>query len=65
MKKIDINSLLKKLEAIADWFEREEAVDVERGMEKVKEASVLIKSLRGRLKDVENEFIEIRADLNR
>ncbi|MDO8493006.1 MAG: exodeoxyribonuclease VII small subunit [bacterium] len=63
MKKIDINSGLKKLEAIADWFEREESVDVEKGMEKVKEGAVLIKELRGRLKEVENEFKEIKAEL--
>ncbi len=63
-KKLDINASLKKLEAIADWFEREEEVDVEKGMAKVKEGAELIKSLRGRLKEVENEFTEIKAGLD-
>lgn len=60
---IDINEGLKKLEGIADWFEKEEAVDVEKGLEKVKEGVVLIKALRGRLKEVQNEFNEIKAGL--
>lgn len=63
MKKININESLKKLQAIADWFEEEKEVDVERGLEKVKEGAVLIKSLRERLKEVENEFNEIKKDL--
>lgn len=62
-KKVDINIALKKLESIADWFEKEEAVDVEKGMEKVKEGAILIKLLRGRLKEVENEFNEIKVSL--
>lgn len=64
MKKIDINDSLKKLEGIADWFEKEESVDVEKGMEKVKEGVTLIKQLRGRLKEVQNEFNEIKAELD-
>ncbi len=63
MKKLDINSSLKKLEGIADWFEKEEAVDVEKGLEKVKEGVELIKTLRSRLKEVQNEFNEIKASL--
>jgi exonuclease VII small subunit len=64
MKKLDINDSLKKLEGIADWFEKEEAVDVEKGLEKVKEGVALIKQLRGRLKEVQNEFNEIKAELD-
>ncbi|MBI3632597.1 MAG: exodeoxyribonuclease VII small subunit [Candidatus Vogelbacteria bacterium] len=63
MKKVDINEALKKLESIADWFENESEVDVEKGMEKVKEGVGLIKMLRGRLKEVQNEFNEIKAGL--
>lgn len=62
-KKLDINEALKKLESIADWFEKEDEVDVEKGMEKVKEGVELIKLLRGRLKEVQNEFNEIKAGL--
>ncbi len=63
MKKLDINEALKKLEGIANWFEKEEAVDVERGIDKVKEGVLLIKQLRDRLKEVSNEFNEIKAEL--
>ena len=63
MKRLDINEELKKLEAIALWFEKEEAVDVEKGLTKVKEGVQLIKGLRGRLKEVSNEFNEIKAGI--
>ena len=63
MKKLDINESLKKLEGIAIWFEKEEVVDVEKGLDKVKEGILLIKLLRDRLKEVRNEFNEIKVDL--
>ena len=58
-----INETLKKLSAIAAWFESQDEVDVEEGLEKVKEATVLIKAGRERLKEVKNEFKEIEKDL--
>ncbi|MBI3633772.1 MAG: exodeoxyribonuclease VII small subunit [Candidatus Vogelbacteria bacterium] len=63
-KKLDINDALKKLESIADWFEKEDEVDVEKGMEKVKEGVELIKLLRRRLEEVQNEFNEIKTTLD-
>ena len=63
MKKINISESLKKLESIADWFEKEEEVDVELGLEKVKEGVELIKSLKDRLREVENEFNEIKKGI--
>jgi exonuclease VII small subunit len=39
-------------------------VDVEKGLEKVKEGIDLIKQLRGRLKEVQNEFNKIKAGLD-
>jgi len=63
MKKVNISESLKKLESIAEWFEKEEEVDVELGLEKVKEGVVLIKSLKDRLKEVENEFNEIKKGI--
>ena len=62
-KKNDIAESLKKLEAIADWFEKESEIDVEEGLKKVKEGGELIKELRGRLKEVANEFDEIKKDV--
>jgi len=54
---------LKKLENIAEWFEAQEEVDVEEGLNKVKEAAELAKDLRVRLAEAENEFKEIKKSL--
>lgn len=53
---------LKKLAAIAEWLEaqeRSEEPDFDKGLEKVREAALLIKASRTRLTEVENEFQEI------
>ena len=63
--KLDAKSLsnnLKRLSEITDWFENQEEIDVEGGLEKVKEAAILIKASKERLKAVENEFEEIAKD---
>ena len=62
-KKQTIKQSLEKLEAIAAWFEREKDIDVEEGLAKVKEGAVLVKMLRAELKDVENQFEEVKKDL--
>ena len=54
---------MKKLRAIASWFEQQDEVDVEKGLEKVREGAVLIKASRTRLKELENEFEEVKKDL--
>ena len=55
---------LKKLSEIAEWFDKIEEVDVEEGLEKVKEAVELIKLSKERLKEIENEFEEIKKEIN-
>ena len=60
--KKNLNTNLKKLEEISDWFDNREEVDVEEGLEKVKEAVVLIKESKERLKQIENEFEEIKKE---
>ncbi|HBM45488.1 MAG: hypothetical protein UT05_C0009G0048 [Parcubacteria group bacterium GW2011_GWF2_38_76] len=62
-KNNDIGESLKKLEAIATWFEKESEVDVEEGLKKVREGATLIKELKGRLAEVTNEFEEIKKEL--
>ncbi|OGZ24907.1 MAG: hypothetical protein A2896_02150 [Candidatus Nealsonbacteria bacterium RIFCSPLOWO2_01_FULL_43_32] len=57
-----LNANLKRLAEITDWFENQEEIDVEEGLEKVKEAAALIKASKERLKAVENEFEEIAKD---
>lgn len=63
-KEIDLTQSLKKLEEIVEWFENRGEVDVEKGIEKVKEGVALIKSSRERLKKVENEFEEVKKELD-
>ena len=63
MSKINLKETMDKLEEIAVWFEGQEEVDVEKGLVKVKEGANLIKQSKERLKDIENEFNEIKEDL--
>lgn len=62
-KQQSINEQLGQLETIVKWFEGQKEVDVEKGLEKMKEGAVLIKQLKSRLKEVENEFEEIKKEL--
>jgi GTP cyclohydrolase III len=66
MKKIDENNLkqnLERLSEIAAWFEDVEEIDIEEGIAKAKEAAGLIASAKKRLKDIENEFEEIKKEI--
>ena len=66
-EKIDpknLNSNLKKLSEISEWFDNQEEVDVEEGLKKVKEAAELIKISQERLKGIENEFEEIKKEID-
>ncbi len=63
IKQQSINEQLGQLETIVKWFEAQKEVDVEKGLEKMKAGAILIKSLKSRLKEVENEFEEIRQGL--
>jgi exonuclease VII small subunit len=60
----NLKNNLKKLEEISDWFNDQEEVDVEEGLNKVKEAVVLIKESKDRLKQIENEFEEIKKEMD-
>ncbi|MEK7536015.1 MAG: exodeoxyribonuclease VII small subunit [Patescibacteria group bacterium] len=64
VKKINIKEKLSKLEEIASWFEKQKEVDVEEGLKRVKEGNALVKELRERLAEVENEFEELKRDLD-
>ncbi len=63
IKRNEIGESLKKLEAIALWFEKGSEIDVEEGLKKVKEGAVLIKELKSRLAEVSNDFEEIKKEL--
>ena len=62
-KKQSLSESIKKLEGIVEWFESQEEVDVEKGLEKFKEGAGLVKSSRERLKEIENEFKEVEKTL--
>ncbi|MFA7169443.1 MAG: exodeoxyribonuclease VII small subunit [Candidatus Paceibacterota bacterium] len=61
--KNSLSGSLKKLEEISSWFDEQEEIDLEKGLEKVKEGAKLIKESRAQLKNVENEFEEIKAEM--
>ncbi len=63
-KQQSINEQLGQLDTIVKWFESQKEVDVEKGLEKMKEGAGLIKQLKSRLKEVENEFEEIKKGLD-
>jgi exonuclease VII small subunit len=60
----NIDTTLKELADIATWFENQDEVQVEEGLEKVKKASALIKESKARLQEIENEFEEIKKELD-
>lgn len=59
----NLSDNLKKLSEITEWFDSREEIDVEEGLGKVKEAVFLIKASKARLKDIENEFEEIKKEV--
>jgi len=64
MNKKNINESLKKLSDIAEWFEKRDEIDIEEGLKKAKEASLIIKESKERLKEIENEFEEIKKSID-
>lgn len=62
-KNSNLKDLLKNLSSISHWFENQEEVDLEIGLEKIKEATLLIKEAKTKIKNIENEFQEIKKEL--
>jgi exodeoxyribonuclease VII small subunit len=63
-KDASINELLTKLEKTVQWFQAREEVDLDEGMKRAKEGAALVKVLKEKLKKIENEFDEIKKDLD-
>ncbi|MDQ5948928.1 MAG: hypothetical protein QG589_53 [Patescibacteria group bacterium] len=63
--KTNLNETLKKLSTIVSWFESQSELDVEKGLEQVKEGAQLIKESRERLAQIENEFKEIKKEIQK
>lgn len=66
-KKVEtnLNDTLKKLSQIVAWFESQDELDVEKGLEYVKEGATLIKLSKARLSEIENEFQEIKKEIQK
>ncbi len=62
-KKESISKLLADLESAIGWFEKQKDIDLEEGLKKVREGAALIKELKRRLQDVENEFNDLKKEL--
>jgi exonuclease VII small subunit len=60
----NLNVAIAELRDIAAWFEGQEEIDVEVGLQKIKEGATLVKACRARLKELENTFDEVRKELN-
>lgn len=56
-------STIAELRDITAWFEAQEEVDVEEGLQKIKEGAVLVKQGKVYLKTLENQFEEIQKEL--
>lgn len=60
----EITDMLKQLGSIVSWFESQKEMDVEKALEQVKVGVVLIKQSKERLKEIENEFKEIKKSIS-
>lgn len=59
--KFDFSKAVKEIEEINNWFQNED-IDLSLGLEKFKKGLELIKKCKSRLKQVENEFTEIKKE---
>lgn len=61
---INLTTSLEELSTIVSWFENQNNVDVEVGLEKVRAAAALITSSKTRLAEIENEFRELEKEIS-
>jgi predicted nucleic acid-binding Zn-ribbon protein len=54
---------LEEIAEILEWFDAQEELDVEQALEKISKASGLIKASKKRLSELENEFTEIKKEV--
>lgn len=62
-KAVNLKESLKSLNEIVQWFETQEEIDVEAGLDKVKKGAELVKVCKKRLTEIENEFKQIQRDV--
>ncbi|MFA6252443.1 MAG: exodeoxyribonuclease VII small subunit [Candidatus Paceibacterota bacterium] len=61
----NLNQNLKNISKIVEWFETQEDLDIEEGLKKAKEATELIKETKEMLKKAQNDFEEIKKELEK
>ncbi len=61
-KKVNLKESLARLDTIVSWFGAQQDVDVEAGLEKVREGANLVKECKARLVEIKNEFEQIQRD---
>jgi hypothetical protein len=61
--KPNLKQYIEDIKKISDWFEQQEEIDLEEGLNKIREAGDLIKLSKDRLVEVENEFKEIKEKI--
>ena len=54
---------LEEIAGILEWFDSQEELDVETALEKIKHAAELIKTSKKRLGQIENEFRELKKEI--
>lgn len=59
--KTNFKQAIKELEEINTWFQQEN-IDLDEGLVKLKRGKELIKICKEKLKEVENEFVEIKDE---
>ncbi len=62
---VNVDETLKKLERIAEWFEKQDEPSLEEGLKKIEEAAILIEASRKRLGEIENRFDEVKKIVDR
>ena len=62
-QEINLTQSLTELNKIVSWFDEQENVDVEQGLDKVRAAAKIIKESKTRLAQIENEFKEIEKEM--
>lgn len=58
-KNFQFNKAFQEIEEISQWFQSDN-IDIDKGLEKYKRGLELIKMCQQKLKEVENQFIELK-----
>ena len=59
-----LKAYMEKIGQITEWFDAQEEIDLEEALKKVRDASELIKASKEKLKAAENEFKEIKKEID-